>query len=489
MKLYFNDFIKRSLTIILLFCLEDVNGQKIAGKITNGTGDTVINFSYTTGLTLKKDSAIVTATGAFTKTFNFTEPKYLTAQYSSFRKKIYVFPGARIEITFDASDQTRFNNSFMVKGDYHINRYLDSITTNNVHYKFINNKVNINLPIDSFRQVLKDFRIFSDSLRQAFFPNAQENKQIKQLNSFLITDSINWYSYSVLTANDYVRIIPTGNKKLFRQEEIEKGLLFQSSYTYLISDYYKRLWFFFLKGEFESQLKGADSTQVEKMGFTNFALQYINSKHVKGKLKELIISQLLNDILEKYTYGSPQEIKHSDSLISNLKGMLTDQAFLREFDYIYIDNKKALLSRQVGKRAPDFTLTDTTGRRYTLKDFEGKILLIDVWASWCEPCIKEFPYLHELEKKFKNNKQFQLLSISTDDTKQIWVKNGLLRFSPPGLGLWVGKEKIFSRDYNIDLIPVLLLLDKNGNFIDFNPPRASEGNKLYKLINEKLKGL
>jgi hypothetical protein len=51
----------------------------------------------------------------------------------------------------------------------------------------------------------------------------------------------------------------------------------------------------------------------------------------------------------------------------------------------------------------------------------------------------------------------------------------------------VGKEKLFSRDYNIDLIPVLMLLDRNGKFIDFNPPRASDGDKLYKLILERLK--
>ncbi len=233
-------------------------------------------------------------------------------------------------------------------------------------------------------------------------------------------------------------------------------------------------------------MKGADSTEVKKMGFTNFALQHINSKHIKGKLKELIISQLLYDIFEHYTYGSPQEIKHSDSLIANLKGMLSNEAFLKEFDQLYNDNKKALLSHQIGKRAPDFILTDTIGYKYALNDFEGKIVLIDVWASWCGPCIKEFPYLHKLEKKLANNKDFQLLSVSTDDTKQIWIKNGLLNFNPPGLGLWVGRDKQFSRDFNIDFIPVLMLLDKKGNFIDFNPPRASEGDKLYRLIIEKL---
>jgi len=322
--------LKISIAIFLLFCLGAVNGQKITGRIINETGASPINFLYTSGLVSKEDSAFVTAKGTFAKTFKFNEAKYLLICYSNLRKEVYVFPGAKFEIEFDATDQTTFKNSFIIKGDYNINGYLDSISTNNVHYKFIYNKVNISRPIDSFRQVLKQFRIFSDSLRHAFFPDLRQNNQIKALKSFLITDSINWYSYSVLSANDYVSIIPTGNKKLFRQEEIEKKLLLQSSDAYLISNYYKRLWFFFLKGEFEAELKCADSTEVEKMGFTNFALQHINSKHIKGKLKELIISQLLNDILDLYAYGSAGQVKQYDSLISNLKGMIGDLAFLKD---------------------------------------------------------------------------------------------------------------------------------------------------------------
>ncbi len=154
------------------------------------------SFLYSTGLVSKEDSAAVSEKGIFTKTFKFNDAKYLLITYSNLRKEIYVFPKGQVQISFDATDQTAFKNSFIVKGDYNINRYLDYITTNSVHYKFIYNKVNTSLPIDSFRQVLKDFRIFSDSLRHAFFPDLRQNNQIKALKSFLITDSINWYSYS-----------------------------------------------------------------------------------------------------------------------------------------------------------------------------------------------------------------------------------------------------------------------------------------------------
>lgn len=459
-------------------------GQRITGTITNGAGDKFVKFRYLEGLASKEDSAKVNSNGVFIKDFRLPEACYLLLTYSSFRKRIYVFPGGKLNIGFDATNDSTFQKSFMVKGDYFINRYLDTITY--VHYNFIRDRVIIEQPIDAFRPVLKAFRIFSDSLRRSFFSNVGRNKPITALNNFLTTDSINWYSYSILAANDYVGIIKAGNKELFRKEEIVKRLIYEAPGTYLASEYYRRLWFFFLKGEFESQLKHADSLQVGKMGFSDFALQYLQSKNIKGRLKELIVSQLLTDILEIYAYRTVEQNKPYDNLVVTLKKIISDKAFITEFNQKYSDQKKVLFSRQIGKRAPDFSLLDTAGKTYSLDDFEGKLLLVDVWASWCGPCIKEFPYLGELEQKLKGNKNFQLLSVSTDDSKQLWVKNGILRFKPPGLGLWVGKEKLFSSAYNIDLIPVLMLLDSNGKFIDFNPPRASDGDKLYKLILKRL---
>lgn len=480
-------FILRIILFPICFtCKANLFGQIISGNIAHGSGDQVIKFNYSDGLVSKDDSVKITDKGTFTRKFSFPEAKYLLITYNSFRKQIYIFPFAKIKISFDATDDSTFRKSFMISGDYHINDYLNFITKNQFHYKYIYDKVKIDQPVDSFRQVLKSFSIFSDSLRSSFFKKFYQTKNITPLNNFIKTDSINWYAYSILSANDYLGIIHTGNKDLFWKEEIEKKVIAGSSNTYLIADFYRRLWFFFLKGAFTAKLKGADSTQVRKTGFTTFSIEYIRATNVEGKLKELIVSQLLTDLLGLYTYETLEQNKVSDSLIVNLKQQINDKAFIEEFDRQYIAKKKIQFTHLLGQRAPDFTLVDTTGHIYTLNDFKGKVILIDVWASWCGPCIKEFPFLNQLEQKLKDNKNFQLLSVSTDDTKQLWLKNGVLKFKPPGLGLWVGKEKEFNRAYNIDLIPLLVLLDKEGKFIDFNPPRASEGDKLYVQILEKL---
>ena len=56
---------------------------------------------------------------------------------------------------------------------------------------------------------------------------------------------------------------------------------------------------------------------------------------------------------------------------------------------------------RVGDKCPAFTFEDMKGQSRSLEEFKGKYVFIDVWASWCYPCRKEFPHLQELEKKFE----------------------------------------------------------------------------------------
>ena len=89
-----------------------------------------------------------------------------------------------------------------------------------------------------------------------------------------------------------------------------------------------------------------------------------------------------------------------------------------------------------GKTAPDFTLTDITGKQHKLSDYRGKPVLIIFWATWCVPCIREIPHLIALRSTIDENK-LAMLAISyksifpNETTKKVkdFVKRGQINYT------------------------------------------------------------
>ncbi len=68
----------------------------------------------------------------------------------------------------------------------------------------------------------------------------------------------------------------------------------------------------------------------------------------------------------------------------------------------------------VAAAAPDFTLKDLDGKDVSLSQFKGKVVLINFWATWCEPCYIEIPWLIEMQQKY-GDKGFTVLGVSMDE--------------------------------------------------------------------------
>ena len=125
-----------------------------------------------------------------------------------------------------------------------------------------------------------------------------------------------------------------------------------------------------------------------------------------------------------------------------------------------------------GKLSPDFKAVDLAGKEYSLADFAGKYVYIDLWATWCGPCRQELPHLKALEEKYEDA-QIVFVSISVDSDKDKWekmVKIGTMS----GVQLYLGSKSSFLDAYKVSAIPRFILLDKEGRIIDKEMSRPSD---------------
>jgi len=204
-------------------------------------------------------------------------------------------------------------------------------------------------------------------------------------------------------------------------------------------------------------------------------MKFIAGRFENSALRAQLLHFLAASYVDNYGINDIQELE------SIYNTYVKDSTLVADYNAKY---EKWDLSRP-GKPSPDFKAPDIDGREWTLSDFKGKYVYIDMWATWCNPCKREIPFLRNLEEKFADA-QIAFVGLSTDRDRSKWeemVRSGVLA----GVQLYLGPQSSFQKAYNIDGIPRFILLDKEGRIISNDMSRPSSDDTVKML--ESLDGI
>ena len=112
-----------------------------------------------------------------------------------------------------------------------------------------------------------------------------------------------------------------------------------------------------------------------------------------------------------------------------------------------------------GTPLPAFELKDLSGREHRLLDYRGKVVVVNFWATWCEPCRDEMPALEKLQKKFAG-RPFVVLAVNFDEPEARIRK--FMSVLPLTFPVLLDRERKLAKAWNVRLLPATYVVDPDG---------------------------
>ncbi len=430
-------------TFLAIFMGITVFGQsgviRLTGQVKNPSGGSVM-ISHIDNQKLV--SAALDTNGNFSLKTK-AEEGYYFLNYGRNSTYIFLFPNDAVKVTFDAND---FENSLVFEGiGAARNNYLQ--TKSKIHKELTDDLVafykvneatylkNIARVKDQSLSALANFNV------EKYFKKAEE-KSVEYERLLSIQNYKSNYKFylgeEVTPTENFYR--PTRSIKYKKEEYIK-----QPYYRYLMNS----IW--------SNKIDAAPN--VEEM------LQILK----KVPSNELAIS-LVTGFYSKISVKNAR----SKDYLALIKQVTKHKPFIEAAEKRYAGVVNAS-SIGKGDNSPEFSYEAVDGAVINSKDLKGKYVYIDVWATWCAPCIKQVPYLKQLEERYQG-KAIVFVSISVDklEVKDTW-KQMVKDKNLGGLQLFADKsfDSNFMKKLAVNSIPRFILIDPKGKIIDADASRPS----------------
>jgi len=187
----------------------------------------------------------------------------------------------------------------------------------------------------------------------------------------------------------------------------------------------------------------------------------------------LSLSMLCNDTLKGIwivnNFRSYRSLEKFDEIFTPYQQYL----LTADMQKSHFEARKALSTFKKGTTGYNFAYPTIKGDTVSLRSLKGKVVLVDMWATWCGPCKKEIPFLQELEASM-HDKNIAFVSISVDEVKdkEKW-KAFVNEKHLGGIQLFAGGWSDMAKFYGVTGIPRFMVFDKDGNIISVDSPRPS----------------
>ena len=438
-------------SVILLPLLFSCNSNKARISVTligeNDGSFAMISFADEKEIVLPIDSL-----GKGELTLNITEPIYVTLYYQYKSPILFLTPGADISIVFEEAESG-------------LNTEITGIGSEESRYLNFTNLFAARINDTELGE--GEFLSLSDSLHNANLQELQKAGLSKKFND-LERERLKYFSYSTLPSYPYFHrrlTMDTSYNASSSYWDKLKGLMVMDASLLQYKEY---------RTFIAEAVERVSRKQYPELRTLDALIKYVESEVTDPLIAEMLVNRKIFRLIENY---GPEVI--NDSHLDAFNRFVKSPDLVGKYNTLIEKWGKIA----AGNISPDFSCIDIDGNKFSLSDFRGKYLYIDVWATWCGPCRVEIPHLQELEEKY-HGKDITFVSISCDSDPVAW--KSMVSAGMTGVQLHFDEGDTFMENYMISGIPHFILLDKEGKIISSNMSRPSgpaTAVKLDQLLN------